>query len=98
MQRPATFGDEKRGEMNEPLAQPKTIVLNVNDSDAMRFAISAMLRRADFEVLEASTGEEALTLIEAHEPHVVVLDVHLPDADGFEICRRVRKNPCRGTT
>lgn len=84
--------------MNEPLAQPKTIVLNVNDSDAMRFAISAMLKRADFEVLEAGTGEEALTLIETREPHVVVLDIHLPGANGYEICRRVRQNPCRGTT
>lgn len=83
--------------MSEPVAQPKTVVLNVNDSDDMRFAISAMLKRADFEVLEAATGEEALTMIESHEPHLVVLDVHLPGADGFEVCRRVRKNPFRGT-
>lgn len=83
--------------MSEPVAQPKTIVLNVNDSEVMRIAISALLRRAGFEVLEAATGEEALALIDAHEPHLVVLDVHLPGANGFEICRRVRKNPCRGT-
>lgn len=83
--------------MSEPIAQPKTVVLNVNDSDDMRFAISAMLKRADFEVLEATTGEEALTMIESHEPHLVVLDIHLPGADGYEVCRQVRQNPFRGT-
>ena len=83
--------------MSETVAQPKTVVLNVNDSDAMRFAISAMLKRADFEVLEAATGEEALTIIETHEPHLVILDVHLPGANGFEVCKRVRANPFRGT-
>jgi DNA-binding response OmpR family regulator len=83
--------------MSEPVAQPKTVVLNVNDSDAMRLAITAVLRRADFEVLEAATGEEALPLIDAHEPHLVVLDVHLPGDNGFEICRRIRKNPFRST-
>jgi DNA-binding response OmpR family regulator len=82
--------------MSEIVAQPKTVVLNVNDSDAMRFAISAMLKRADFEVLEAATGEEALTMIETHEPHLVLLDVHLPGANGFEVCKRVRANPFRG--
>lgn len=92
------WGPQKRDEMNEPEAQPKTVVLNVNDSDAMRFAISAMLKRADFEILEAVTGEEALSMIDSHEPHLVLLDVHLPDANGFEVCRRVRKNPFHGTT
>jgi DNA-binding response OmpR family regulator len=82
--------------MSDPVAQPKTVVLNVNDSDAMRFAISAMLKRADFEVLEAATGEEALTMIEVHEPHLVLLDVHLPGANGFEVCKRIRANPFRG--
>jgi two-component system, sensor histidine kinase len=82
--------------MSQPAA-PKTVVLNVNDSDAMRLAISAMLKRADFEVLEAATGEEALAVIEAHEPHLVVLDVHLPDWNGFEVCKRVRENPFRDT-
>jgi len=83
--------------MSETIAQPKTVVLNVNDTEAMRSAITLILQRADFEVLEAATGEEALSLIESREPHVVVLDVCLPDGNGFEICRRVRKNPYRST-
>lgn len=83
--------------MSEPVTQLKTIVLNVNDSDDMRLAISAILQRAGFEVVEAATAEEALSQIELHEPHLVVLDVHLPDANGFEVCKRVRENPFRNT-
>jgi CheY-like chemotaxis protein len=44
------------------------------------------------------TGEQALSVIDSHEPHLVILDVHLPDTNGFEVCRRVRKNPFHGTT
>jgi DNA-binding response OmpR family regulator len=83
--------------MSEPVAQLKTIVLNVNDSDDMRLAISAILQRAGFEVIEAATAHEALAQIERHEPHLVVLDVHLPDANGFEVCKRVRENPFLNT-
>jgi DNA-binding response OmpR family regulator len=83
--------------MSTPVVRTKTIVLNVNDSDTMRIAISALLRRAGFEVIEATTGEEALELIERHEPHLVLLDIHLPGASGYEVCRRVRKNPFRST-
>lgn len=51
-----------------------------------------MLRRAGFEVLEASSGRQALTIVEERHPAVVVLDVHLPDLDGFEVCRRLKAN------
>jgi CheY-like chemotaxis protein len=83
--------------MSTPAVQPKTIVLNVNDTDSMRIAISAMLRHAGFEVIEATTGEEALEVIERQEPHLVVLDINLPGANGYEICRRIRANPFRAT-
>jgi len=83
--------------MSTPVATPKTVVLNVNDTDSMRIAISAMLRHAGFEVLEAATGEEALEVIERNEPHVVILDINLPGANGYEVCRRVRANPFRST-
>jgi CheY-like chemotaxis protein len=50
-----------------------------------------MLIKAGFEVREAHTGEAALRLAE-DLPDVIVLDVRLPDIDGFEVCRRVRAN------
>src|SRR5262245_33755990 len=71
-------------------AAPPVHVLNVDDNEAMLFARSKILRAEGFSVLEAQTGRDALELIEAHQPRVVLLDVHLPDISGLEVCRRVK--------
>lgn len=68
-------------------------VLNVNDDDANRFALSMTLRRAGYRVEEACTGAEALRLVGASHPDLIVLDVQLPDIDGFEVCRRIKADP-----
>ncbi|HTV24106.1 MAG TPA: response regulator [Polyangiaceae bacterium] len=73
-------------------AQRKPLVLNVNDNEGARYMTSVMLRRAGFDVLEANDGTTALELAE-QLPDVIVLDVRLPDIDGFEVCRRIRANP-----
>jgi signal transduction histidine kinase len=67
-------------------------VLVVDDNAAGRYAVSRMLRRGGYQVREAGTGQEALTLA-AERPRLVLLDVHLPDVDGFEVCRRLRADP-----
>ncbi|MBK7865056.1 MAG: response regulator [Archangiaceae bacterium] len=72
---------------------PGPLILNVNDSDGARYMVTLMLQRAGFEVVEASTGAGALRMISARMPDLVVLDVHLPDIDGFEVCRRIRDDP-----
>jgi len=68
----------------------KTIVLNVNDNEGSRYALTRALRHGGFEVLDAGTGAEALALLE-REPDLVLLDVHLPDIHGFELCRLIRE-------
>ncbi len=68
------------------------VVLNVNDHEAARYMTTLMLKRAGFEVLEAGDGTTALALAE-RLPDVMVLDIRLPDIDGFEVCRRIRANP-----
>lgn len=67
---------------------PATI-LNVNDDEPNRYAISHMLRRAGFKITEAITGAEALHLAAAN-PDLILLDIQLPDLDGFEVCRRLK--------
>lgn len=67
-------------------------VLVVDDNAAGRYAVSRMLRRVGYEVREAGTGTEALALA-AERPRLVLLDVHLPDLDGLEVCRRLRADP-----
>ena len=72
--------------------KPETTILNVDDDDASRYAVSRTLRQAGFEVMEAANGAEALRLVREN-PDLIVLDVHLPDMSGFEICRRIRVDP-----
>ncbi len=71
-------------------------VLNVNDDDSARYVTTRILRRAGYEVLEAATGRQALYMASTL-PDVIVLDVNLPDMDGFEVCRRLRDNPKTST-
>ena len=66
-------------------------VLVLEDEEDIRGFIVINLRRAGFEVLEASTGEEALEIYAGSHIDVAVLDVILPGIDGFEVCRRIRK-------
>jgi signal transduction histidine kinase len=65
-------------------------VLLVDDSPADRSLFRAILTRAGFEVHEAAYGHEGLARALETRPHVVVLDVNLPDTDGHQVCRELR--------
>jgi CheY-like chemotaxis protein len=66
-------------------------VLVVDDVAASRYAICRALAAAGFKTVEAAGGARALEL--AEYVSAVVLDVHLPDVHGFEVCRLLRDNP-----
>src|SRR6185503_5584807 len=65
-------------------------ILNVDDNSASRYLKSRILRAAGFEVVEAATGESALSAAAASRPDLVLLDIRLPDINGIEVCRRLR--------
>ena len=65
-------------------------ILVVDDELSISDLISTSLRFVGFDVRTAATGSEALTVAEEFKPHAVVLDVMLPDLDGFEVCRQLR--------
>jgi two-component system OmpR family response regulator len=69
----------------------KPLVLAVDDEQNITELISMGLTLSGFEVARAATGREALASIERQRPDLVVLDVMLPDLDGFEVARRVRQ-------
>jgi len=73
--------------MNE---DEKIVVLNVDDLESQRYVKRRDLHAAGFAVIEASTGAEALRMIEQHRPPVVLLDVQLPDISGFEVCAFIK--------
>jgi PAS domain S-box-containing protein len=74
-------------------SERQATILNVDDYGPARYSRSRILRSAGFEVLEASTGKEALELLRAHHPQLVILDVNLPDVSGFEVCRQIKESP-----
>lgn len=72
-------------------------VLLVDDSPADRALFRIILGRAGFTVHEAATGREALAKARELRPHIIVLDVNLPDTDGHTVCRQLRADPqCAG--
>ncbi|MDX6411455.1 MAG: two-component system, OmpR family, alkaline phosphatase synthesis response regulator PhoP [Gaiellaceae bacterium] len=64
--------------------------LVVEDEDSIASLVRSYLERDGFAVVRARTGEEALAELERRPVRVVVLDIGLPDMDGFEVCRSIR--------
>ncbi|WP_433416776.1 response regulator transcription factor [Microtetraspora malaysiensis] len=69
---------------------PEARLLIVEDEPNILELLAASLRFAGFEVTTASNGGEAVTAAQRHRPDLIVLDVMLPDMDGFDIVRRLR--------
>ncbi|MFV0309797.1 MAG: response regulator transcription factor [Desertimonas sp.] len=65
-------------------------LLVVDDEDNLRTMLAAALSHHGFEVSTAENGREALDLVASQRPDMVLLDVMMPDLDGFEVCRRMR--------
>lgn len=68
-------------------------VLVVDDDEVLRELIAATLESAGLEVTTAVGGLAALAMFENRLPHLVVLDIMMPDLSGMEVCRRMRTTP-----
>jgi CheY-like chemotaxis protein len=78
--------------------QPAAAILIVDDHDGFRAFARGMLEAAGFTVAEAATGTEATEAVRAVRPGLVLLDIQLPDFDGFEVARRLAAAPAGGPT
>jgi len=67
-------------------------LLLVDDEDNLRSMLEAALRYEGFDVRAAASGRDALDVVEDQSPDLIVLDVMMPDLDGFEVCRRLRND------
>ena len=79
------------------MADPKTSdvsarLLVVDDEESITALLETALRFMGHDVVVAATGAEALDAVMRHELDLIVLDVNLPDLDGFEVCRRIRRD------
>lgn len=73
-----------------PLRNEDITILVADDDDAIRFLACDTLADAGFQVIEARNGAEALALFHQHQPNMVLLDLIMPEIDGFKVCRRIR--------
>jgi DNA-binding response OmpR family regulator len=72
-------------------AAPKILV--VDDDRNLLYAYTRILEYAGYPTLEASTGEDCLRAAARERPALILLDVMLPDMNGFEVCRRIKSDP-----
>lgn len=65
-------------------------ILLVDDDDLVRYALGKLLRKAGHEVVEANDGKQALAIMQANRPNLLITDVIMPEQDGLGILREVR--------
>jgi twitching motility two-component system response regulator PilH len=86
--------NEATGQRANPSeAQVMSTVLIVDDSSTLREMIAGLLLKAGMTVLEAKDGLEAQKIIEAAPPDLVVLDIVMPNMNGYELCRWLKNSP-----
>jgi len=75
-----------------PSAPPCTVLL-ADDDDDQRFLLSWVLQKAGFTTIDVHTGVQVVPLAHAQRPDVILLDVHMPDQDGFTTARQLKGDP-----
>jgi CheY-like chemotaxis protein len=76
----------------EQLEQGPTILI-VDDDDALADVLALRLQKQGFDTITVSTGEQGLQRARNRRPALIVLDLRLPDADGFDICQQLADSP-----
>ncbi len=69
---------------------PKTI-LYIEDNFDNRLLVRRILEADGYRFLEAKTGEDGITMLSQNSPDLVLLDINLPDIDGYEVAERIRE-------
>jgi len=69
------------------------LILVVEDQEDNRRIMRDLLASAGYEVIEAVTGEEGVSLAESHLPDLILMDIRLPGLDGYEATRQIKSKP-----
>ena len=79
--------------LSDEIISPKMKVLLAEDDSSIRRFIEVILQRAEYEVLSAEDGLEAMKLALSNEIDAVVADAMMPNLGGYDLCRMMRQNP-----
>ena len=78
------------------MAEPGEKILIVDDERSITSLITSMLQEFGYTTIEASTGEEALSIAQAEQPDLILLDINLPGIDGFQTLKRLKNSVSTG--
>ncbi len=81
-----------------PETETKATILVVDDIPGNRKLLSVLLEREGHQVQTASNGVEAVEMAVAHPPDLVLMDINMPEMDGYEACRRIHQDPWNAQT
>jgi two-component system, OmpR family, alkaline phosphatase synthesis response regulator PhoP len=70
---------------------PKKILI-VDDEPSILMSLDFLFRKKGYEVFIARDGREAIDLLNNHHPDLTILDIMMPEVDGYEVCTYIRKN------
>jgi two-component system cell cycle response regulator DivK len=70
----------------------KEFVLIIEDNEQNMYMLSYLLTSNDYNVIKAYNGADGLKIVHDHHPAIILLDIQLPDMDGYEICKKLRHN------
>lgn len=72
-----------------PIPQERIKILIIDDDSDHLECLGIAFRRQGYEALTAQTAKSGMALVHRHEPQLVIMDIHLPDGDGLQLCQRL---------
>ena len=70
----------------------KSTVLIIEDNEQNMYMLSYLLQKSNYNVTEAFNGKDGLDLAYVNHPEIILIDIQLPDMDGYEICNKLSHN------
>ncbi|MBP0905681.1 response regulator [Mariniflexile gromovii] len=70
----------------------KPTILIIEDNEQNMYMLSYLLSQSNYNVLKAYNGKDGLKLAHENNPEIILIDIQLPDMDGYEICNKLRHN------
>ncbi|MFD0990192.1 response regulator [Mariniflexile jejuense] len=76
----------------------KSTILIIEDNEQNMYMLSYLLEKSNYIIIKAFNGVEGLRLAHENNPQIILIDIQLPDMDGYEICNKLRHNGLPKTT